>query len=29
MVTGTFRKTNNLIIADKVKYYRFKCGKRN
>ena len=28
MVTGTYRKTNNLIINDKAKYYRFKYGKK-
>lgn len=28
MVTGTYRKTNSLIIDDKAKYYRFKYGKK-
>lgn len=28
MGTGTHRKLNNPIIADRVKYYRFKCNKK-
>lgn len=28
MIAGISRKTNNLIIDDKVKYYRSKYGKK-